>query len=366
MLIAIGTRPDAIKMYPLIKELKERKRFDVKVVSTGQHKDMLDRQISEFSIGIDRDLQIMNIGQTLFDITERIISGMSTVIEELLPDIVFVHGDTATAFLCGLCAFYKRIPICHVEAGLRTYDSSDPFPEEFYRRSIAAMASFHFAPTKTAAENLIREGIDKSRVFIVGNTVIDALVMSLSQKISHPLLDVCNKCRTLVFTAHRRESVDNGIFGMMRAISRIAVEFQDVKVIYPVHKNPRIAKLADDVLLPLGNVIITESLPVSVFHNILASSYAVVTDSGGIQEEVSFLGKPTVLMRNTTERKEIFANSCINMVGREEDAIYSAVKRLLLDEEFYRSAAVPSYAFGDGTAARKIADAVQLSFLCEK
>ena len=363
ILVAIGTRPDSIKMYPLIKELKKRQRFDVAVVSSGQHREMLLSELSSMSFGVDRDLQIMNIGQTLFDITAKILSGMRAAFEELLPDIVLVHGDTATAFATSLAAFYMKIPIGHIEAGLRTYNIDEPYPEEFYRRAIAPMARYHFAPTTGAGENLMREGIDKRYIFVTGNTAIDAIKDSLKCDFSHPLLDGARGKKIIIFTAHRRESRDYEIRGMLRAVRRLCAARDDISVIYPIHKNDTIRKIASEELTLCSGVVITEPIESKVFHNILARSYLIMTDSGGVQEEASFLGIPTLVMRNTTERKEILSNLCVKVIGKDEDAIYNAAITLLENENVYRACAKATDIFGDGFASCRIADVLEKSVL---
>jgi UDP-N-acetylglucosamine 2-epimerase (non-hydrolysing) len=346
-------------MYPLIKELKKRQRFGVAVVSTGQHREMLATELSALSLDIDRDLEIMSIGQTLFDLTSRILLRMNEAMEELKPDIVLVHGDTVTAFATALAAFYMKIPVGHIEAGLRTYNANEPYPEEFYRRGIAPIAKYHFAPTELAEKNLIREGIAPSSVFVTGNTVIDALVDSLRGDFDDGLMKMCAGKRMIVFTAHRRETGEEELRAMLRAVKRICRDFPEVTIVYPVHKSDSIRRTVNEELAGCEGVILTEPIASRNFHNILARAYMILTDSGGIQEEAAFLGIPTLVMRNETERKEIFANTCIKTIGKSENAIYEEAKKLISNEKIYNETAKSSTVFGDGFASAKIVNILE-------
>ncbi len=356
ILSVFGTRPEAIKMCPLVKELRKRDGTQVLVCLSGQHRQMLDSVMERFGIKADFDLDVMIEGQTLFDLTESILSSVRSVLESAKPDVVLVHGDTATAHAAALAAFYMKIPVGHIEAGLRTYDASAPFPEEFYRRAISVMAKFHFAPTATAAENLIREGIDNKSVFVTGNTAIDALLANVTSDFSHPILSWAHGSRLVILTAHRRESVGIPLGNMLLAVRRVLDENSGVKVVYPVHLNPEIRRTADLVLGGCDNIMLTEPLDVFDFHNILARSFAVLTDSGGIQEEASFLGKPTLVMRSATERPEGVSGGVLKLVGTREDDIYRCFQQLIADAQFYKKMSVPSETFGDGGASAKIAD----------
>ena len=356
ILAVFGTRPEAIKMCPVVRELRKRAGVQVLVCLSGQHRQMLDSVMERFGIKADFDLGVMREGQTLFDLTQSILSNVRSVLESAKPDVVLVHGDTATAHAAALAAFYMKIPVGHIEAGLRTYDASAPYPEEFFRRAISVMAKFHFAPTAAAAENLIREGIDNESVFVTGNTIIDALLSNVNEDFRHGILDWAQDSRLVILTAHRRESVGEPLGNMLRAVRRVLDENSGVKVVYPVHLNPEIRRIATQLLSDCEQALLTEPLDVFDFHNILSRSFAVLTDSGGIQEEASFLGKPTLVMRAATERPEGVSGGVLKLVGTREDDIYRCFRQLIADAQFYKKMSVPSEAFGNGGASVKIAD----------
>ncbi|MBE6635461.1 MAG: UDP-N-acetylglucosamine 2-epimerase (non-hydrolyzing) [Ruminococcaceae bacterium] len=354
VLAVFGTRPEAIKMYPIIKELKDNRQINLRIAVTAQHREMLDGVLREFSIDPDYDLSLMTEGQSLCDLTAKALIGLRAVMDEALPDIVLVHGDTATAFSAALAAFYSGIPIAHVEAGLRTYRSRDPFPEEFYRRSISAMSDLHFAPTAGAAEALIREGIPRAGIHLTGNTAIDTLRLTVRSDYRSSITERIGDSPFLLLTLHRRESIGEPMRAVFRAVRR-AAEHSGLSVVYPMHKNPAVRRIAECELSSSGRIILTEPLSVTDFHNLLARSTLVVTDSGGVQEEAAFLGKPTLVARHTTERPEALSASC-RLAGIGEKEIYRMICTLLTDKEEYRRASVSTDAFGRGDAAVKIAD----------
>lgn len=346
----LGTRPEAIKTCQLIKALSENEKNKVFVLSTGQHRDMLNDVLKIEGVKVDYDLSLMKKGQTLSYLTSAILCRAGEIIDELLPDFIFVQGDTVTALAGALAAFYRKIPICHVEAGLRTYDNENPYPEEFNRCAIGKMAKYHFAPTEAACENLVREGIEKTRIFITGNTVIDVLVKNVKENYTHALLP--NE-PFVILTAHRRESLGSDMKSVFSAVRAIAEE--GIKVIYPIHKNERIHALANDAFSGAENVKIIPPLCVYDFHNFLSRCRFVITDSGGVQEEASYLGKPIVITRKCTERKELLSNPAAKIVGSDKNAIVSEARRLFFDDDYYTQIAKPSAVFGDGNASRKIA-----------
>ena len=356
VLAVFGTRPEAIKMCPLVNELKSRSEFDVRVCVTGQHREMLDQVLAVFDVVPDYDLSIMSQGQTLFDITSLVLLGMKDVIEDFAPDVVLVHGDTTTSFAAALASFYLQVPVGHVEAGLRTRDLYSPFPEEFNRQAVDVMAEYYFAPTETARNNLIDEGKDSSKIYVTGNTAIDALKTTVDPSYKHDLLDWSKKSRLIVVTAHRRENLGEPMRHMFRAIRRITEEHPDVKVIYPVHLNPAVRAVAKEELQGCDRIRLVEPMEVLDFHNLLANSYLILTDSGGIQEEAPSLGKPVLVMRDTTERPEGIAAGTLKLAGTEEEPIYALFKELLESERAYSEMAHASNPYGDGKASIRIAD----------
>ncbi len=359
IMLVFGTRPEAIKMCPLLNELKKRGTLETVLCVTGQHKEMLRGVLSAFSAIPDYDLSVMKTGQTLFDITAGVLSGIQEVLEREKPHAVLVHGDTTSAFTAALAAFYKHIPVGHVEAGLRTYDIRNPFPEEFNRRAITLLSSLHFAPTEAAKRNLLSESIEESSVFVTGNTAIDALKTTVRADYTHPLLDWAAGSRLILLTAHRRENLGAPMHAMFRAIRRVLEEHKDFKAIYPIHMNPAVRKAAEKELGGFDRIRITEPLEVLDFHNFLARSYLILTDSGGIQEEAPALGKPTLVLRDTTERPEGVTAGTLKLAGTKEEGIYDSFHRLLTDENAYNQMAKAENPYGDGRASLRIADILE-------
>lgn len=359
VMVVFGTRPEAIKMCPLVRELKARRALSVTVCVTGQHREMLQQVLDVFSVVPDYDLSVMREGQTLFDVTERVLTGMRAVLAEARPDLVLVHGDTSTAFAAALACFYEHIPVGHVEAGLRTYDLAAPFPEEFNRRAVALLASCHFAPTDHAADNLLREGVPPSTVHVTGNTVVDALATTVREDYTHPLLRWSEGGRLVLLTAHRRENIGAPMEGMLRAVRESVEGHPDVRLVCPVHKNPAVRAVTAEVLSACPQIRMTEPQDVVAFHNLLARCYLVVTDSGGIQEEAAALGKPTLVMRHTTERPEGVRTGTLRLVGTDPKEIGRALCRLLEDGDAYRAMINAPNPYGDGNASRRIADILE-------
>lgn len=356
IMVCFGTRPEAIKMCPLVKELMRRPaEFETVVCVTGQHKEMLDQVLTIFGVEPRYNLAIMEKGQTLFTITQKILSRIETVLEAEKPDIVLVHGDTSTTFVTALAAFYKQIPVGHVEAGLRTNNLYSPFPEEFNRQAVGIVAKYHFAPTQTARENLLREGKSDSDIYVTGNTAIDALNTTVRDDYRHEILDWAADSKLIVLTAHRRENLGHGLQQIFEAVNRAVKDRDDIKVVYPVHLNPQIVELANRMLTS-DRVKLIPPMDVIDFHNILARSYLVLTDSGGIQEEAPALGKPVLVMRDTTERPEGVAAGTLRLVGTNADDIYSAFMELLDHRQVYEQMANARNPYGDGTASKQIAD----------
>ena len=356
IMLVFGTRPEAIKMCPLVKELRSRKEFEVIVCVTGQHKEMLQQVLDAFDVTPDYNLAVMQSGQTLFDITTKVLMGMKDILSEVSPDLVLVHGDTSTTFAAALACFYLQIPVGHVEAGLRTYDIYSPYPEEFNRQSVGILASYNFAPTNMARDNLLNEGKKKETVYVTGNTAIDALKTTVRSDFYHPELEWAKGSRLVLLTAHRRENLGQPMRNIFSAIRRVVLEFPDVKVIYPVHMNPLVREPAKEIFAGLDRVHLMEPLEVLAFHNFIARSYLIVTDSGGIQEEAPSLGKPVLVLRDTTERPEGIAAGTLKLVGTDEENIYREFKRLLTDADEYSAMSEASNPYGDGTASKQIAD----------
>ena len=330
VMLVFGTRPEAIKMCPLVNELKKHKEdLETVVCVTGQHRQMLDQVLHAFNVEPDFDLSIMKDKQTLFDVTVNILERIKEVLEQVKPDVVLVHGDTSTTFVTALACFYLQIPVGHVEAGLRTYDIYSPFPEEFNRQAVGIVAKYNFSPTEISKENLLKEGKKEESIYVTGNTAIDALKTTVREDYSHPELDWASDYKLIMLTAHRRENLGEPMHNMFRAIRRIINEHKDVKVIYPIHMNPVVRKAADEELGDSDRVHIIEPLDVLDFHNFLARSYMILTDSGGIQEEAPSLGKPVLVMRDTTERPEGIKAGTLKLVGTNEETIYSNFKLLL-------------------------------------
>lgn len=356
IMLVFGTRPEAIKMCPLVNELKRRDQIQTVVCVTGQHRQMLDQVLDAFQVKPDYDLCIMKDKQTLFDVTTNILQRIKDVLEEEKPDVVLVHGDTSTTFVTALACFYLQIPVGHVEAGLRTYDIYSPYPEEFNRQAVGILARYNFAPTQMARENLLREGKSAARIYVTGNTAIDALKTTVRQDYTHPELEWASDSRLIIITAHRRENLGRPMHNMFRAIRRILDEHPDVKAIYPIHMNPVVRAAAQEELGDCDRIHIIEPLEVLDFHNFLARSYMILTDSGGIQEEAPSLGKPVLVMRDTTERPEGVAAGTLKLVGTDEAVIYENFRQLLVDKEAYDKMSHASNPYGDGTACRQIAD----------
>jgi UDP-N-acetylglucosamine 2-epimerase (non-hydrolysing) len=356
IMLVFGTRPEAIKMCPLINELKKRGTIETRVCVTGQHLQMLKQVLEAFEVVPDYDLLIMKDNQTLFDIATTILNGIKVVLESEKPDIVLVHGDTSTTFITALACYYLRIPVGHVEAGLRTYNIYSPYPEEFNRQAVGIIAKFNFAPTETARQNLIKEGRDPSSIYVTGNTAIDALKTTVHSTYQHPYLEWASGSRLIIITAHRRENLGIPMHHMFRAIRRIVDEYSDVKAIYPVHMNPVVRKAVQQELGNCDRIRIIEPLDVVDFHNFLAHAYLILTDSGGIQEEAPSLGKPVLVMRDTTERPEGIKAGTLKLVGTDEDVIYDNFKQLLEDEDEYNRMSKASNPYGDGFACKRITD----------
>ena len=359
VMLVFGTRPEAIKMCPLVLELKKRSGLETLVCVTGQHRQMLDQVLNAFGVKPDYDLSIMKQRQTLFDVTINILDRIREVLEKERPDVVLVHGDTSTTFVTALACFYMQIPVGHVEAGLRTYDIYSPYPEEFNRQAVGIVAKYNFSPTELSKQNLLREGKKEETIYVTGNTAIDALKTTVREDYVHPELEWAKGSRLIMLTAHRRENLGEPMHNMFRAIRRVMDEHPDVKAIYPIHMNPVVRQAADEELSGCDRVKIIEPLDVLDFHNFLARSYLILTDSGGIQEEAPSLGKPVLVMRDTTERPEGIAAGTLKLVGTNEETIYNEFKRLLDDQDAYDAMSKASNPYGDGHACERIADALE-------
>ena len=355
-MLVFGTRPEAIKMCPLINELKSRSDdFETVVTVTGQHREMLDQVLRVFEVVPDYDLAIMKPGQTLFEVTCEVLTRLKAVLDEERPDIVLVHGDTSTSFAAALACFYMRIPVGHVEAGLRTHDIYSPWPEEFNRQAVDIVSEYYFAPTEASRRNLINEGKPSERIWVTGNTGIDALRTTVRNGYSHPDLDWALDSRLILITAHRRENLGEPMHHMFRAIRRVMEEHPDTKAIYPIHMNPEVRGAAHEELDGFERLRIVDPLEVLDFHNFMAASYLILTDSGGIQEEAPSLGKPVLVMRDTTERPEGIEAGTLKLVGTEEDTIYREFSNLLSDGDEYAAMSRASNPYGDGYASKRIA-----------
>lgn len=359
VLLVFGTRPEAIKMCPLVNELKFRNSIETIVCVTGQHRQMLDQVLNAFSVEPDYDLSIMKDNQTLFDVTINILERIKEVLEDVNPDIVLVHGDTSTTFVTALACFYMQIPVGHVEAGLRTYNIYSPYPEEFNRQAVGIISKYNFAPTELSKQNLLNEGKKPETIYVTGNTAIDALKTTVREDYNHPELKWAEGSRLIMITAHRRENLGEPMKNMFRAIKRVMVEHPDVKAIYPIHMNPVVRETADSILGRNERIRIIEPLEVLDFHNFLSRSYLILTDSGGIQEEAPSLGKPVLVMRDTTERPEGIAAGTLKLVGTDEETIYNEFKKLLEDENEYAKMSEASNPYGDGFACKRIADILE-------
>ena len=359
VMLVFGTRPEAIKMCPLVNELKTRKEIETVVCVTGQHRQMLDQVLEAFSVVPDYDLSVMKERQTLFDVTTNILNRIREVLETVRPDVVLVHGDTSTTFVTALACYYLQIPVGHVEAGLRTYNIYSPYPEEFNRQAVGIIAAYHFAPTELSKENLLKEGKKPETIYVTGNTAIDALKTTVRKDYTHPVLEWAKDSRLIMITAHRRENLGEPMKHMFRAIRRVCDEHPDIKAVYPIHMNPAVRETAQAILGDDERIRIIEPLDVLDFHNFLARSYLILTDSGGIQEEAPSLGKPVLVMRDTTERPEGIAAGTLKLVGTDEGTIYENFKMLLEDQEAYRKMSMASNPYGDGFASKRIADILE-------
>ena len=359
VMLVFGTRPEAIKMCPLVNELKSRKSLQTVVCVTGQHRQMLDQVLEAFQVEPDYDLSIMKDRQTLFDVTCNILTGIKSVLEEVKPNVVLVHGDTSTTFATALACFYLQIPVGHVEAGLRTYNILSPYPEEFNRQAVGIVSAFNFAPTNMSRDNLLKEGKDPNTIYVTGNTAIDALKTTVRPDYTHPELQWAAGSRLIMITAHRRENLGEPMHNMFRAIRRVMEEHPDVKAIYPIHMNPVVRQAAEEELGGFDRIRIIEPLEVLDFHNFLNASYMILTDSGGIQEEAPSLGKPVLVMRDTTERPEGIAAGTLKLVGTDETVIYENFKLLLENQDAYDAMSHASNPYGDGHACRRIADILE-------
>ena len=353
-----GTRPEAIKMAPLVKELEKREEIESIVCVTAQHREMLDQVLDTFNINPDYDLDIMKQGQTLADITTRALVGLDGVIKEAKPDIILVHGDTTTTFAGGLAAFYNQVAIGHVEAGLRTYNKYSPYPEEMNRQMVDCMTDMYFAPTSLSRDNLLKENIDPSKIYITGNTAIDAMSTTVDDNYTHPELDWLQGDKMILLTAHRRENLGEPMKNIFKGIRRVLDEVEGIKVIYPIHKNPLVRQVADEIFGDCDRVKLIEPLEVFDFYNFQNLSHIILTDSGGIQEEAPSLGKPVLVLRDTTERPEGIDAGTLKLVGTDADVIYTETMRLLNDKAEYDRMSKASNPYGDGHASERIADAI--------
>ena len=359
VMLVFGTRPEAIKMCPLVNELKTRKNIETIVCVTGQHRQMLDQVLEAFDVTADYDLSIMKERQTLFDVTTNILNRIKGVLEEVKPDVVLVHGDTSTTFVTALACFYMQIPVGHVEAGLRTHNIYSPYPEEFNRQAVSIISSYNFAPTELSKENLIKEGKDLASIYVTGNTAIDALKTTVRDDYINEHLEWAKDSRLIMITAHRRENLGAPMKSMFRAIRRVMDEHPDVKAIYPIHMNPVVRETANQILSGEDRIRIIEPLEVLDFHNFLARSFLILTDSGGIQEEAPSLGKPVLVMRDTTERPEGIKAGTLKLVGTDEETIYNSFTELLTNEKAYNAMSKASNPYGDGYACKRIADILE-------
>ena len=353
-----GTRPEAIKMAPLVKELEKREEIESIVCVTAQHRQMLDQVLETFDIKPDYDMNIMKQGQTLSSITTDVVNGLGKILNECKPDIVLVHGDTTTSFAGALAAFYNQISIGHVEAGLRTWDKYSPFPEEMNRQMVDCMTDMYFAPTELSKKNLLNEGKDENKIYVTGNTVIDAMKTTVIEDYKNPVIDWVGKDKMILLTAHRRENLGEPMRNIFRAIKRLVDEFEDIKVVYPIHMNPKVREVADEILKDCERVKLIEPLEVFDFHNFQNKSYFIMSDSGGIQEEAPSLGKPVLVLRDTTERPEGIEAGTLKLAGTNEENIYKLAKKLLENKNEYEKMSKASNPYGDGYASERIVDAI--------
>ncbi len=359
VIIVIGTRPEAIKMAPLFKELKSRRSIETKLIVTAQHRQMLDQVLNAFDIQPDYDLNIMKQGQSLSDITARVLQELTLIIQKEKPEIILVHGDTTTTFAGSLSAFYHQIKIGHVEAGLRTHNKYSPFPEEINRAFVGLVADYHFAPTEFSKQNLLKENKPLNSIFVTGNTGIDALKTTVRKNYHHPLFDWIGQDRLVLLTAHRRENIGEPMRQMFKGIKRAIDQFQDVKVLYPVHMNPKVLEVANEIFANHPRIKLIEPMDVIDFHNFIQKSYLILSDSGGIQEEASALGKPLLVLRDTTERPEGIEAGTLKLVGTNENNIFKNMIELLSDPKAYQKMSNAKNPYGDGNASKYIADIIE-------
>lgn len=353
-----GTRPEAIKMAPLVKELEKRKEIESIVCVTAQHREMLDQVLKVFNIKPDYDLNIMKQGQTLSEITSRVLLGIEEVIKEVKPNIILVHGDTTTTFAGTLAAFYNNVDIGHVEAGLRTWNKYSPFPEEMNRQMVDCMTDMYFAPTEVSKNNLLIQGINEEKIYITGNTAIDAMKYTVNDNYYNEIFDWVSEDKLILLTAHRRENLGEPMRNIFKAIKRILEEYSDIKVIYPIHLNPKVREVANEIFGGIERIKIIEPLGVFDFHNFIKKSYLILTDSGGIQEEAPSLGKPVLVLRDTTERPEGIKAGTLKLIGTDEKKVYKEIKKLLDDKSEYEKMSKANNPYGDGFASKKIVDEI--------
>lgn len=353
-----GTRPEAIKMAPLVKELEKRKEIESIVCVTAQHREMLDQVLKVFDIKPDYDLNIMKQGQTLSEITSRVLLGLEEVIKEVKPNIILVHGDTTTTFAGALAAFYNNVDIGHVEAGLRTWNKYSPFPEEMNRQMVDCMTDMYFAPTEVSKNNLLIQGINEDKIYITGNTAIDAMNYTVNDNYYNEIFNWVGEDKLILLTAHRRENLGEPMKNIFNAVKRLVIEVPNIKVVYPIHLNPNIRKIADEVIGNNDKIKIIEPLEVIDFHNFINKSYLILTDSGGIQEEAPSLGKPVLVLRDTTERPEGIKAGTLKLIGTDEKKVYKEIKKLLVDKSEYEKMSKANNPYGDGFASKKIVDEI--------
>lgn len=359
VMIIFGTRPEAIKMAPLVKELKTRSSIETIVCVTAQHREMLDQVLRVFDIIPDYDLDIMKQGQTLTQITSKVLMGLEEVLQKERPEIVLVHGDTSTTYAGALAAYYNQIKIGHVEAGLRTYQKYSPFPEEMNRQMVGVLADYHFAPTKTSANNLLKEGKQSETIFVTGNTAIDALKTTIREDYEHPILEWAKDSKLILLTAHRRENLGEPMRHMFKAIHRIVEKYNDIKVVYPIHMNPKVREIADEVFHEDNRIKLIDPLEVIDFHNFMNKAFIILTDSGGVQEEAPSLGKPVLVLRDTTERPEGITAGTLKLAGTNENDIFNMLDELIMNPTEYDKMAQASNPYGDGNASIKISDILE-------
>ena len=362
IMTAFGTRPEAIKMAPLVKAIEADDRFESIVTVTAQHREMLDQVLKIFSIVPDYDLDIMKNGQTLTDITSRVLRELDSVINETKPDIILVHGDTTTTFAASLAAFYHQIKIGHVEAGLRTWNKYSPFPEEMNRQLTDVLSDLYFAPTSESKNNLILENHAESKIFITGNTAIDAMKYTVNPNYKNEILDSTEGRRIILVTMHRRENIGEPMSNVFKAINRLVESFEDVVVVFPIHKNPKVRELANDILIKSNRIKLIEPLDVVDFHNFASRSYMILSDSGGVQEEAPSLGIPVLVLRDTTERPEGIKAGTLKLVGTNEEMVYAEAESLLANPQEYRIMSKASNPYGDGKASLRILDSIAYDF----